>query len=73
MMPGMVWSTTQGSRALGMFWSSSRLTLVETVCRFVSMTGVSWVTSTRSARPPTLNVTTRGTIEPALTGTFSFR
>ncbi len=73
MIPGTVWSTTHGSRALGMFCSSSRLTLVDTVCFLVSMTGVSLVTSTFSDRPPTLMVTPSGTMEPALTGTFSFR
>ena len=51
MMPGTVCRTTQGSRALGMFCSSSRLTLVETVCLLVSMTGVSDVTSTCLRQP----------------------
>ena len=47
--------------------------MVETVCRLDSITGVSDVTSTFSAIPPTLIVTPSGTMEPALTGTFSFR
>src|SRR5580765_8430390 len=63
-MVGTVCMTTHGSRALGMFCSSSSVTLVVVVSRFRSMTGVAAVTLTVSAVPATPSFAEIGVADP---------
>ena len=64
--------TTHGSRALGMFCSSSSVTLVVVVSFLVSMIGVAAVTLTVSCVPATPILIGSGVDEPAATSTFAF-
>jgi len=60
---------THGSRAVGMFCSSSSVTLVVVVSRLRSMIGVAAVTLTVSAVPATAMRTISGVAEPVPTTT----
>ena len=61
--------TAHGSRELGMFCSSSSVTLVVVVSRLRSMTGVAAVTLTVSAVPATPSFAEIGVAEPLTTCT----
>ncbi len=63
--------TTHGSRALGMFCSSSNDTLVVVVSRLVSMRGVAAVTVMVSVVPATASLAEIGVAEPLTTSTVS--
>ena len=63
--------TTHGSRALGMFCSSSSVTLVVVVSFLVSMIGVAAVTFTVSCVPATPILIGSGVDAPAATSTFA--
>ena len=67
MTPGMVWSTTHGSRDDGMFWSCSTLTFVVVPIFLVSTTGDSPVTWTCRVTPATDIVIFNGTLPPVAT------
>ncbi len=73
MMPGTVCRTTHGSRADGMFCSSSFVIVVETLSRFGSTTGDSTETCTCSETPATLSVMRSGTDPPVATATDLLR
>ena len=73
MTPGTVCSTTHGSRADGMFCSSSTLTLVDVVIFLVSTVGVPAVTFTCVATPATDSAIFSGTLAPVPTATVLFR
>ena len=64
--------TTHGSRAVGMFCSSSSVTLVVVVSRFTSMIGVAAVTLTVSLVPATASLTSSGVAAPVATWTLLF-
>ena len=69
---GTVCMTTHGSRELGMFCSSSSVTLVVVVSRFTSMIGDAAVTLTVSAVPATPSFAATGVVEPLSTCTVLF-
>ncbi len=66
---GTVCITAHGSRELGMFCSSSSVTLVVVVSRLRSITGVAAVTFTVSVVPATPSLAEIGVAEPLTTCT----
>ena len=69
MTPGTFLRTPHGSRAFGIFWSSSVIIVVDVPRFLTSTSGVSPMTSTVSCTPATLSTNGRLTFSPAVTTT----
>ncbi len=69
--PGTLWSSTHGSRPVGMSLSSSLVITAPVSTLRVSMTGVSLVTVTAAATEESFSVSRSSVFRPRLTATFS--